>query len=103
MKYINANIDGLAVSVPKGTTIMQAGDKIGAHVPRLCYHPVLSTEGACRICIVEVNGFNHYLPACIITKEFRTTTNSRNSQIVIIAIVWIALRIIIIWRISIKF
>ncbi len=64
MKYINAVIDGLSVSVPEGTTIMQAGDKIGAHVPRLCYHPFLSTEGACRICIVEVEGQRNFLPAC---------------------------------------
>ncbi len=64
MKYINAVIDGISVSVPEGTTIMEAGDKIGAHVPRLCYHPFLSTEGACRICVVEVEGVQNYLPAC---------------------------------------
>lgn len=78
MKYINASIDGISVSVPEGTTIMQAGDKIGAHVPRLCYHPILSTEGACRICIVEVDGFRNYLPACatVITEGMVIKTNS---------------------------
>ncbi len=64
MKYINATIDGMSVSVAEGSTIMQAADSIGIHVPRLCYHPFLSTEGACRICVVEVEGAANYLPAC---------------------------------------
>ena len=64
MKYINANIDGNPVSVLEGTTIMQAADSIGVHVPRLCYHPLISQEGACRICVVEVEGFRNYLPSC---------------------------------------
>ena len=64
MKYINAIIDDIPVSVPEGTTIMEAADQIGSHVPRLCHHPMLSTEGACRICIVAVEGSNKYLPSC---------------------------------------
>ena len=59
MKYINANIDGNPVSVLEGTTIMQAADSIGVHIPRLCYHPLISQEGACRICVVEVEGFKN--------------------------------------------
>ncbi len=78
MKYINATIDGMPVSVLEGTTIMEAADKIGAHVPRLCYHPFLSTEGACRICVVEVEGMRNYLPACAtaITEGMNIKTNS---------------------------
>jgi NADP-reducing hydrogenase subunit HndD len=64
MNYLNAVIDDMKVSVPEGTTIMEAGDSIGAHVPRLCYHPFLSTEGACRICIVEIDGWRNFVPAC---------------------------------------
>ncbi|MEJ5245165.1 MAG: NADH-dependent [FeFe] hydrogenase, group A6 [Bacteroidota bacterium] len=64
MKYVNAIIDDIPVSVVEGTTIMEAADKINAHIPRLCYHPFLSTEGACRICVVEVEGARNYLPAC---------------------------------------
>jgi len=64
MKYVNAIIDGIPVSVVEGTTIMQAADKINSHIPRLCYHPFLSTEGACRICVVEVEGARNFLPAC---------------------------------------
>ena len=64
MNYINAVIDDIPVSVLEGTTIMQAADKIGAHIPRLCYHPFLSTEGACRICVVEVEGMHNFVPSC---------------------------------------
>lgn len=69
MKYINAIIDDIPVSVPEGTTIMEAADSIGSHVPRLCHHPFLSTEGACRICIVAVDGYNRFLPACSTSLE----------------------------------
>lgn len=64
MKYINAKIDGMNVSIKEGCTIMEACDSIGSKVPRLCYHPFLSTEGACRICSVQVDGYANYLPAC---------------------------------------
>lgn len=78
MKYINAIIDGINVTVEEGKTIMQAADSIGAHVPRLCYHPFLSTEGSCRICSVKVEGFPNYLPACATTLQegMVITTNS---------------------------
>lgn len=78
MKYINAEIDGMPVSVVEGTTIMEAADKIGSHIPRLCYHPFLSTEGACRICIVDVEGARNFLPACAtaLTEGMKIKTNS---------------------------
>ncbi len=43
---------------------MNVLDKIGYHIPRLCYHPKLSVEGACRICIVEVDGSPNYVTSC---------------------------------------
>jgi iron-only hydrogenase group A len=78
MKYVNAIIDDIPVSVVEGTTIMEAADKINAHIPRLCYHPFLSTEGACRICVVEVEGARNYLPACatVIQEGMVIRTNS---------------------------
>ena len=78
MKYLNAVIDEIKVSVPEGTTIMEAGDSIGAHVPRLCYHPFLSTEGACRICIVEIDGWRNFVPACAtkVQEGMKIRTNS---------------------------
>lgn len=78
MKYINAIIDDINVSVEDGVTIMEAADSINAHVPRLCYHPFLSTEGSCRICSVKVEGINNMLPACAtkLQEGMVITTNS---------------------------
>ncbi|MGB4727789.1 MAG: 2Fe-2S iron-sulfur cluster-binding protein, partial [Thermogutta sp.] len=53
-KKITLTIDGNQVTVPEGTTIMQAAEQIGIRIPRLCYHPDLSLAGSCRVCIVEV-------------------------------------------------
>jgi NADH-quinone oxidoreductase subunit G len=51
---LNLTIDGRQVSVPEGTTVIQAAEKAGIFVPRYCYHPGLSIAGNCRICLVEV-------------------------------------------------
>ena len=53
-KPISLTIDGNRMEVAAGTTIMQAAEKLGVFIPRLCYHPYLSLAGACRVCIVAV-------------------------------------------------
>jgi len=63
-KMINITIDEEPIQVPAGTTVLKAAEKLGIHIPRLCYHPNLSLEGACRVCVVQVEGFNHFLTAC---------------------------------------
>jgi ferredoxin len=47
-------IDGRPVSVPEGTTILEAGRKAGIEIPTLCHHPALEPYGVCRVCIVEL-------------------------------------------------
>ncbi|NPV54192.1 MAG: 2Fe-2S iron-sulfur cluster binding domain-containing protein [Firmicutes bacterium] len=64
MEVITLTIDGRKVEVTEGTTIMQAADSIGIHIPRLCYHPQLSVEGACRVCVVEVEGARNLAASC---------------------------------------
>jgi NADP-reducing hydrogenase subunit HndD len=82
-KKITIHIDNRPYEVDEGQTIMQAADKLGYHIPRLCYHPKLSIEGACRVCIVEVEGMKNYVASCAYpvadgmkilthTKELRT-------------------------------
>src|SRR6266498_4942445 len=58
------SIDGHEISVPDGTTIIQAAEKLGIYVPRYCYHPGLSIAGNCRICLVEVEKFPKLQIAC---------------------------------------
>lgn len=61
---VHLTIDGQALSVPKGSTILQAAEEFGIRIPRLCFHPQLSLAGSCRVCIVDVHGMGHYLTAC---------------------------------------
>ena len=63
-KNIKITIDGATVKVPLGTTIMEAAEQLGIRIPRLCYHPGLSLEGACRVCIVEVKGMPFFMASC---------------------------------------
>lgn len=53
---INININGFDVQAEEGMTVYQAAEKAGIYIPVLCYHPDLSTFGACRVCMVETNG-----------------------------------------------
>ena len=57
-------IDGRQVSVPNGTTVIQAAEELGIFIPRYCYHPALSVAGNCRICLVEVEKIPKLQVAC---------------------------------------
>lgn len=64
MKEVTLTIDQQKVTVPGGTTIMEAAKKIGINIPHLCYHSHLSLEGSCRVCIVKVEGSNFFVTSC---------------------------------------
>lgn len=55
-KLIKLRINGIPVEIPEGMTILQAAKQIGIEIPALCYHPKITNSGACRVCLVEVNG-----------------------------------------------
>ena len=61
---VNCIIDGIAVSVPKGTSILNAARGAGINIPTLCYFPGLNEIGACRVCVVEVEGVKRLVAAC---------------------------------------
>ncbi|CAN5431080.1 NADH-quinone oxidoreductase subunit G [soil metagenome] len=54
VELITLTIDGVEVSVPKGTLVIRAAEIIGTEIPRFCDHPLLAPVGACRQCLVEV-------------------------------------------------
>ena len=58
VNMITVVIDGFEVSVPKGTLVIRAAEKLGIQIPRFCDHPLLDPVGACRQCLVdiEING-----------------------------------------------
>ena len=64
---VTLTIDGTEITVPKNTLIIRAAEQIGVQVPRFCDHPLLDPVGACRQCIVEVEGQRKPLTACTTT------------------------------------
>ncbi|MDD2695696.1 MAG: 2Fe-2S iron-sulfur cluster-binding protein, partial [Anaerolineales bacterium] len=52
-KMVTLTIDGLTVSVPEGTLIVDAARKVGIDIPVFCYHPKMEPVGMCRMCLVE--------------------------------------------------
>jgi len=61
---ITITINNQPYKVDSGQTVMQAADQCGYRIPRLCYHPKLSIEGACRVCIVQIEGVRNYVASC---------------------------------------
>lgn len=61
---VNLTIDGQKVSVPQGTTIMQAAATVGIEIPRLCYLKGINEISACKVCVVEIQGQNRVVTAC---------------------------------------
>ncbi len=76
------SVDGREVSVPEGTTVIQAAEKLGIFIPRYCYHPGLSIAGNCRICLVEVEKIPKLQIACnaYVTEGMVVHTKSEKAE-----------------------
>ena len=61
---VNLTIDHIPVTVPEGTTILDAARSAGIHIPSLCYLRGVNEIGACRVCVVELGGMDRLVPAC---------------------------------------
>jgi NADH-quinone oxidoreductase subunit G len=61
---VNLTIEGRSVSVPAGTSILEAAKHAGILVPHYCYHPGLPVAGVCRMCLVEVEKMPKLAPSC---------------------------------------
>ena len=66
-KMVNLTIEGRQVTVPDGTTILEAAKTAGILIPHYCYHPGLPIAGVCRMCLVEVEKAPKLAPACAST------------------------------------
>ena len=64
---VTVTVDGFEVKVPKGTLVIRAAELVGIQVPRFCDHPLLDPVGACRQCLVEVEGQRKPLASCTTT------------------------------------
>ena len=64
-KLINLTIDNIPVTVPQGTTILEAARAAGIKIPSLCFLKDINEIGACRICVVEVKGARSLVASCV--------------------------------------
>lgn len=76
---VNLKINGKDVSVPAGTTILDAARKAGIRIPTLCYLRDINAIGACRVCVVEVKGARSLVASCVypVAEGMEVTTNSK--------------------------
>ncbi len=66
-ELVTLTIEGVDVSVPKGTTILEAAKHAGIVIPHYCYHPSLPVAGVCRMCLVDVEGAPKLQIGCFTT------------------------------------
>src|SRR5512143_2958257 len=62
---ITLTIDDQSVTIEPGTTILKAAQAIGIDIPTICYHEHCTSNGLCRMCVVEVEGARVLAPACV--------------------------------------
>jgi len=81
MPDITLTIDGNAITVPAGTTILKAAAQLGAQVPTICYHDRCTANGLCRMCVVEVEGQRLLQPACIVPVAEGMKVQTRSARV----------------------
>ncbi|WP_026918861.1 NADH-quinone oxidoreductase subunit G [Gordonia shandongensis] len=84
---VTLTIDDVEVSVPKGTLVIRAAESIGVEIPRFCDHPLLAPVGACRQCLVDVEGQRKPMASCtivatdgMVVRTQHTSDSARRAQ-----------------------
>ncbi len=72
-------IDNIETEVPQGTTVLEAARQVGVRIPTLCYLEGLQAIGACRVCLVEIEGAKTLMSSCVtpVTEGMKVHTNTR--------------------------
>lgn len=78
---VTLTIDGQSVTVPKGTTILDAAATIGINIPTICYHPSLTPPAICRVCTVEVENQRVLQPACVVPVAAGMEVNTTSQRV----------------------
>ncbi len=80
MEMINVTIDGIKTQVPKGSTVLAAAKSLNINIPTLCYLKDLNEVGACRMCVVEVQGARSLQASCVlpVSEGMVVKTNSQS-------------------------
>jgi NADH-quinone oxidoreductase subunit G len=84
---VTLSIDGKEIKVPAGTLVIRAAEALGVEIPRFCDHPYLDPVGACRQCIVEIEGQRKPITACttpvadgMVVRSQHTSDMARKAQ-----------------------
>ncbi|MCX7703315.1 MAG: NADH-dependent [FeFe] hydrogenase, group A6 [Planctomycetota bacterium] len=79
MEMPTLTIDNIKVDVPEGTTILEAAQKAGIRIPTLCYLKNVQAIGACRVCLVEVDGARTLVASCVmpVSEGMKVKTNTK--------------------------
>jgi len=82
MEKVTVTIDGHALVVDKGKTVLEAAVEAGIHVPYYCYHPALGVEGSCRVCIVRIENMPKLQTACSTVCTNGMVVDTRSAEVV---------------------
>jgi NADP-reducing hydrogenase subunit HndD len=82
MDLVNITMNGIPLSVEKGSTILEAARRAGVRIPTLCYLRGINEIGACRICVVEVKGARSLVASCVypVSEGMEVRTNTKLVQ-----------------------
>ena len=78
---VTLTIDDQTVTVPQGTTILDAAATIGIDIPKICYHPSLTPPAICRLCTVEVEKQRVLQPACVVPVTEGMVVNTKSERV----------------------
>lgn len=81
MPDITLTINGRTVHAAAGTTLLEAARGAGVEIPTLCYHPNLTANGICRLCVVEVVGARTLQPSCVVPVAKDMVVNTETERV----------------------
>jgi predicted molibdopterin-dependent oxidoreductase YjgC len=82
MATVNITIDGQKIAARAGSTVLEAAREAGIDIPTLCYHPALPPEGACRVCLLEIEKQRTLQPACTFPVTEGMVVHTRSEKVI---------------------
>jgi predicted molibdopterin-dependent oxidoreductase YjgC len=81
-RSVSATVDGLAIAIPDGSTVLDACRNAGVEIPTLCFGPTMTAASACRVCVVDVEGSRTLIPSCsrVLEEGMVINTNSTRAE-----------------------
>ncbi len=78
---VTLTIDGQEITVPAGSTLLEAAAELGIDIPVICYHEATTANGLCRLCVVDVDGHRLLQPACVAECRDGANVDTRNDRV----------------------